>query len=76
MFNMDGYMFNLRADVFKRYFKLTFVNSFVKNLPPRFVKQLRKYPLLCIKGRKLETWHSSNTCSTETLIVKYVYLVI
>ena len=59
--------------IYEQMCKLT---SFVKHLRPRFVNYLREY--LCVYERvKIQRLgFCRNTCSTETLIVKYVSLVI
>ena len=43
------------------------LTSFVTQLRPRFIK--------CLKKQNLKTWHSGNTCSTDTSIVIHVPLV-
>ena len=49
------------------------LTSFGTDLWPRFVKQLRKYPLVCIKGLKFRDMaFSRNFDSKETLMVKYI----
>ena len=53
------------------------LNSFVKQLPPRFVIHQGKYPVVCFyKVPNLKAWYSYNTCSTEMLIVVHVFLVV
>ena len=57
--------------IYKQTCKLT---SFVVYLRLRSFKHLRKYPCVDV-GQNLETLHSENTFSMETILVKYVSLV-